>query len=175
MIIAELESNPNTVWQSVGKRLLGKLIKYGVRGRWEEVELFEHVTFLSEFLYQWPFIKGMVDIQPYDSRMSFEKTVMRGTSAQVLRQLVQDFKLEEANYPINLDVNEPVLLISDHPDDSPDEAELKTKSKTEQKLLQAREQKNAIIQKRKREGPYQHVRHQYGLGEDGNVGDLFLN
>ena len=121
-MIAELESTPNTVWERVGKRLLDKLIKYGVHGRWDEVESFKHVTFSSEFLYQWQFINGMVNIQPYDRRMSFEKTVMRGTSAQVLRQLVQDFKLEEANYPINLDVNEPVLLILDHPDDSADEA-----------------------------------------------------
>ena len=64
----------------------------------------------------------MVDMLPHDRRMLFEKSVMRGTSARVLRKLVQDFKLVEENYPINLNVNQPVLLVSEHPDDTKDES-----------------------------------------------------
>ena len=91
------------------------------------METFADITFASEFLVQWPFLKGMVDRLPYERRMSFSKTVMRGTSARVLRELVDDFKLVNKNYPINMIADKPVLLISEHLDDS--EAECLAKKK----------------------------------------------
>ena len=125
MISAELESNPHTSWNRVGKCMLGKVLKFGVWGRWDEVETFDNITFANEFLLYWPFLKGIVDGLPYQRRMSFSKTVMRGTSARVLRKLVDDFKLLDNNYPINKLVNKPVLLISEHLDDTEDESVVK--------------------------------------------------
>ena len=71
MISAELESNPHTSWNRVGNCMLGKVLKFGVWGRWDEVETFADVTFASEFVVQWPFWKGMVDRLPYKRQMSF--------------------------------------------------------------------------------------------------------
>ena len=174
MISAELESNPHTSWNRVGKCMLGKVLKFGVWGRWDEVETFDNITFANAFLLYWPFLKGIVDGLPYQRRMSFSKTVMRGTSARVLQKLVDDFKLLDNNYPINMIVNKPVLLISEHLDDTEDESVVKKGVKDFQKSMIESQQKNTIKLKRKGGGPYTRVRHQYGVGEeDGNVGSLF--
>ena len=71
-------------------------------------------------------------------------------------------------------VDKPVLLISEHLDDTEDESVVKKKLKDFEKSVIATQQKNAIKLKRKREGPYTRVRHQYGVGEENsNVGSLF--
>ena len=79
-------------------------------------------TLVNDFLFTWPFLKGVVDAMTYERRMSFNTTVMRGTSSIVLRELVKDFELSKYKYPINTGIKEPVLLISEHPDDSIPEA-----------------------------------------------------
>ena len=58
----------------------------------------------------------------YKRRMSFNKTVTRGTSSVVLWKLVKDFELSGYKYPIITNTAKSVLLISEHPDDSKAEA-----------------------------------------------------
>ena len=153
--------------------MVGKVLKFGVWGRWDEVETFDNITFANEFLLYWPFLKGIVDGLPYQRRMSFSKTVMRGTSAQVLRKLVDDFKLVNKNYPINMIADKPVLLISEHLDDSEAECSSKKRVKDYEKGVMDSKQKNAIKLKRKAGGPYTRIRHQCGVGEEnGTIGCL---
>ena len=54
----------------------------------------------------------------YERGMSFNGTVMRGTLSVVLRKLGKDFKLVGYKYPINMIAAKPVLLISEHLEDS---------------------------------------------------------
>ena len=98
--------------------LIGKLIKNGVWGRWDEVESFKDRTLVNEFLFTWPFLKGIVDGMTYERRMSFNEMVTRGTSSVVLRKLVKDFGLSGYKYPINTNTAKPALIISEHLDDS---------------------------------------------------------
>ena len=86
------------------------------------MESFKDRTMVNEFLFTWPFLKGIVDAMTYERRISFNTTVMKGTSSMVLRKLVKDFELSKYQYPIHTRTKEPVLLISEHPDDSIAEA-----------------------------------------------------
>ena len=173
-IRTELESNPNTSWNRTMKCLLGKVMKHGVYGSWEEVSSFNNITFVNEFLVYWPFLKGMVDKLPSQSRRTFNEVVMKGTAAVMLRKLVDDFELLKFHYPINEDRNKPVLLISDHPDDTEEEATLKQKQKRIMNDLRDTKCRNDVRLKVKAEGEYTQVRHQYGPGEqNAGVAGLF--
>ena len=98
---------------------------------------------------------------------------MRGTSSIVLRKLVRDFELSKYKYPINTGTTETVLLIWEHPDDSKAEALDKKRLKAVEKRMTESRLKSAIKLKRKAQGPYTRVMHQYGVDkEDGNIGGL---
>ena len=173
-IRTELESNPNTSWNRTMKCLLGKVMKYGVYGSWKEVVSFNKVTFSNEFLVYWPMLKGIVDKLPSATRSTFNGTVMRGTAAAVLRKLVDDFDLLESHYPINEDVNKPVLLISEHADDTAEEAAFKQQQKRRINELRDHKCKCEVKLKVKSGGQYTQVRHQSGREEeDAVVAGLF--
>ena len=91
--------------------------------------LFKDHTLVNEFLVQWIFLKGVVGEMPFERSMMIRDSMMRGTSATVLRKLVKKFGLSKVDYKINTSTSKPVLLISDHPDINATEVVQKKKEK----------------------------------------------
>ena len=147
------------------KCLLGKVTKYGVYGSWDEVESFKDVTFANKFMLYWPTLKAMVNKLPHQRRMTFSKTLTKGTAAEVLRNLVEDFQLSKFNYPINTNPHQPVLLISEHLDDTKDEVILKKRMKDRENEIRDTKCRNAIKLKVKSGGTSPDSVTNMGLGK----------
>ena len=104
--------------------------------------------------------------------MMIRDSMMRGTSATVLRKLVKKFGLSKFDYPINTSTSKLVLLISDHPDLTATEATEKKEEQVGVKKFSVCRLKSAIKIKRKEKGPYIRTRHQYGVEPNASTGCL---